>query len=274
MGIIVDERTRNLGLPLPYVKNDQVDDVERLRASFELVDGAYGELRLKTADVQLAAAGALATAEQGVAEAQAAAQAAREAGEKAETGLQSLESRVQGQIEEALNQSTVRAYTYADRGCLRAVSDAQQGDVAVVRGLGLFDFVPACDEPDDDESAFVAPGGVWLLQAVSLDLAYGYIGMEFTRQSWFDYADITPTIASLAAGATATVRSDGHVGVEGGEKMLVVPPADAEAHILARAYSDYWRRISLMFTNVSTNALSVSQQSWRVYILHSGEDNA
>ena len=48
--VIIDERTPNLGLPLPYRDNDMVDDVERIRQSFSGLDTAVGEVRLTTAE--------------------------------------------------------------------------------------------------------------------------------------------------------------------------------------------------------------------------------
>lgn len=56
--IVRDERTKNLGLPLPYVKNSQAADVERIAQSFTKLDEAYGEVRLKTAEAVEKAAGA------------------------------------------------------------------------------------------------------------------------------------------------------------------------------------------------------------------------
>lgn len=48
--VIIDERTPNLGLPLPYRDNDMADDVERIRQSFFGLDTAVGEVRLTTAE--------------------------------------------------------------------------------------------------------------------------------------------------------------------------------------------------------------------------------
>ena len=48
--VIIDERTPNLGLPLPYRDNDMADDVERIRQSLFGLDTAVGEVRLTTAE--------------------------------------------------------------------------------------------------------------------------------------------------------------------------------------------------------------------------------
>lgn len=55
---MVDNRTSNLGLPLPYRQNLQSDDCVRIAESFTKLDDAYGEVRLKTAEAVEKAAGA------------------------------------------------------------------------------------------------------------------------------------------------------------------------------------------------------------------------
>ena len=173
--------------------------------------------------------------------------------------------------ESTLGTSSVRVYAYADRGQLRDVVDAKQGDVAVVRGLGLFDFVPASTEPDDDETAFAAQGGVWLLQAVSLDAAISYIKPMIDENSWFAVRKIAATVTVVAASTSATIVSDGNVGIEGGEMMFVVPPAGASNKLIFRAYSDYWRRVKIDITNTSASSQSVPSGDISVIVFYIGE---
>ncbi|MFG6375603.1 MAG: hypothetical protein K1W05_06685 [Desulfovibrio sp.] len=48
--LVRDEKTPNLGLPLPDVLNDQTVDCQRIAQSFTRLDEAYGEVRLKTTE--------------------------------------------------------------------------------------------------------------------------------------------------------------------------------------------------------------------------------
>ena len=57
--LVRDEKTPNLGLPLPDVLNDQTVDCQRIAQSFTRLDEAYGEVRLKTTEAVEKAEGAV-----------------------------------------------------------------------------------------------------------------------------------------------------------------------------------------------------------------------
>jgi hypothetical protein len=65
--------------------------------------------------------------------------------------------------------SNLPYYSYEDRGLLRTFSP-QNGTQVLVDGLGMFIYTVGSDQPDDDESCFVAQGGSWILQYVTWDL--------------------------------------------------------------------------------------------------------
>lgn len=58
---------------------------------------------------------------------------------------------------------------YGNRANLRSQTPAS-GELAIVDGLGLFVFVLASDEPDDDESCFATATGRWLLECPHWDV--------------------------------------------------------------------------------------------------------
>lgn len=178
-------------------------------------------------------------------------------------------------VEQSTSDATITTYDYDKRGQLRHVADAKSGDVAVVDTLGLFSFSTSSTEADDDETAFSAPGGVWLLQTVSLDMAISIVRRNVLQpdQGLFQFVEVTPTVAAIAAGQSVTIQVDGVLGVEGGEKMIVVPPAAANVLLASRAYSDYWRRVFLVLGNPTTAVLSVDTSAiWRVGILRMESD--
>ncbi len=65
--------------------------------------------------------------------------------------------------------SSITTISYDSRGDLRSI-DGSVGSVAIIDGLGLFQWVPGSDEPDDDESCFATSNGRWLLEAVHWDV--------------------------------------------------------------------------------------------------------
>ncbi len=75
-----------------------------------------------------------------------------------------------GQAELVPLSSIVSSYSYDTRGDLRTLTNVAQDSLAVVDGLGLFQFSAGSDEPDDDESCFATATGRWLMQAPSWDV--------------------------------------------------------------------------------------------------------
>ena len=64
----------------------------------------------------------------------------------------------------------VLSVSYDNRADLRSLSP-NTGDLAMVDGLGLFQFAAGVDEgPDDDETAFATASGYWLLVCPSWDV--------------------------------------------------------------------------------------------------------
>lgn len=67
------------------------------------------------------------------------------------------------------------ASTYDARNDLRSLADLVAGDIIVVEGIGLMQFLTTQAEPDDDETCFnVTTGGQWLLATPSYDLISAY----------------------------------------------------------------------------------------------------
>ncbi|WP_299395775.1 hypothetical protein [uncultured Desulfovibrio sp.] len=275
---MIDKRTDKLGLPLPHPENQLSEDVLRIQQCFALLDTAVSDNAGAAGRAQEAAT----TATEQAAAAQTAAAEAGLAAANAGQQIESLRSEMQDELEgirdemgsgldQALSRSGLSVYAYEERGQLREIADAQKDDMAVVRGLGMFTFTPGSTEPDDDETAFAAPGGVWEMQAVSLDTANDILLRYMANESWFRTLEVQSSVSTLAAGSSATVQIDGILGVEGGERMFVVPPADISPLLTFRAYSDYWRRICLVIGNPSTASQPVPVDTpWRIILMYGG----
>lgn len=133
----------------------------------------------------------------------------------------------------------IASYTYADRAQLRTTT----GTHAVVEGLGLFEYAPGSDEPDDDESCFATATGRWLLQAAHWDLVDAWQlpddavrdeddedeSLRFAASFAASFAakvltgSATCSIASLSA-YTATSFTGTVAGASPGDRVIATPP--------------------------------------------------
>lgn len=137
----------------------------------------------------------------------------------------------------------VLSVSYDNRADLRSMSP-NADDLAMVDGLGLFQYAPGVDEgPDDDETAFATASGYWLLVCPSWDVvdamtlaAEDYQDVRLagaeTRMSAAESftakmfrATSTQSSFSLAAGnsTTFTVNVPGAVV---GASVIATPPSD------------------------------------------------
>lgn len=257
--------TQHFRFPLPDPLNYADEDAERIRQAFIALDTLLYCVAetISSNDPKLATVQSIVDALKGKAD-----------GKAVSDGLSALAERLLT-VEQATSDATITTYDYDKRGQLRHVADAKNGDVAVVDTLGLFSFSTSSTEADDDETAFAAPGGMWLLQTVSLNMSNTTVSRDFLppEQSWFDVVDVAPTVTAIAAGESVRVQVDGVVGVEGGEKMFVVPPAEANVLLSSRAYSDYWRRLFLVIGNPTGSAISLDvSEIWRVVVMRMEND--
>lgn len=98
-----------------------------------------------------------------------------------------------------LSITSVLSVEYTDRASLRALTPAN-GNKALIKELGLFEYVLGSTELDDDETSFATSLGRWLLQCPSYDFIeaqLGYYERIFTA---------TGDNTILSVGVSATVR--------------------------------------------------------------------
>jgi len=67
--------------------------------------------------------------------------------------------------------STINTITYDNRGTLRSIVGSANM-FKYVESLGMFVWTAGSTEPDDDETAFVSTGGVWLLATADPEFVY------------------------------------------------------------------------------------------------------
>ena len=94
------------------------------------------------------------------------------------------------------------AYDYADRALMRALTPAP-GDFAAVRGLGIFAWEDASTRLDDDETAFAATGGAWVLVAADPDYVHAHLEGLRDDVDALEWETFAAAAAAAAAQATA-----------------------------------------------------------------------
>jgi len=133
---------------------------------------------------------------------------------------------------------------YGNRADLRAATGAMLDSLALVDGLGVFQYMAGADEgPDDDETAFQTASGYWLLICPSWDVVDAYTLLaEDYQEARIDSVDTRLTAAesftskmfratfaqssfSLAAGASTTFTVT-VAGAVVGASVIATPPSD------------------------------------------------
>jgi hypothetical protein len=180
---------------------------------------------------------------------------------------------------------------YENRAILRSQTPVS-GELAVVKGLGLFVWESASTEPDDDESAFATTSGVWLLEAVAWDVVSAWqspddaVRDEDDEDEPLRFADSfatkiltgSATCAITSVGATANLSFTGRViGAALGDCAIATPPgniqADGNAYgLVFYAWVSATDTVNIKLTNTGPNAANVStvaQAAWNITVIKS-----
>ena len=132
--------------------------------------------------------------------------------------------------------SNLLYYAYEDRGLLRTFSP-QNGTQVLVDGLGLFIYTVGSDQPDDDESCFVAQGGSWILQYVAWDLVNNWqlpdaeFNNSITSRFFFGSGFCALTLVNLGQKVSFSIPV---IGAVPGAQVVVSPTYSFEASPFGR----------------------------------------
>ena len=163
----------------------------------------------------------------------------------------------------------IASYTYADRAQLRTTT----GTHAVVEGLGLFEYAPGSDEPDDDESCFATSSGRWLMVCPHWDAVSAWqlpddeVRGEYDEDEPLRFASsfassfaskVLSGTATCAITSVASVSSTSFTGtVTGaavGDRVIATPPGELGATAAATARLSYHARVTATDTVTITLA--------------------
>lgn len=170
--------------------------------------------------------------------------------------------------------SNLPYYAYEDRGLLRTYSP-QNGTQVLVDGLGMFIYTVGSDQPDDDESCFVAQGGSWILQYVSWDLVNNWQlpDAEFNNSitSRFFFGSGFSAITNIGS-QTRTAFSIAVIGALPGAQVVVSPTYSFETSNLGRVgfygIVETAGSVTVYLFNPSATGVSVTTGTWVAAVIN------
>lgn len=185
----------------------------------------------------------------------------------------------------------IASYTYADRAQLRTTT----GTHAVVEGLGLFEYAPGSDEPDDDESCFATSSGRWLMVCPHWDVVSAWqlpddaVRDEYDKDEPARFASSfassfaskvltgSATCAITSVAATSSASFTGTVtGAAVGDRVIATPPGalgatDAESGRLSyHSWVSAGNTVTIRLTNASAAAANTNaaiRAAWPITVI-------
>lgn len=163
---------------------------------------------------------------------------------------------------------------FDDRASLRTTVGVGAGSCFFVENIGLFAWVPASTELDDDETCFQSTGGAWELQSTNPDYVYAQIlQMQQEMEDKLLYGEFVMTLTTLAA-ATTTNFTCAVLGAGTSDSVVVTPrdafgTADTDRRKLS--YAAYVSAVDTVTINIRnndiTNAAAMSAGMWSVLVI-------
>lgn len=146
---IIDQRTANLGMPLPNVNNMQDQDCGRIAESLRMLDAAHGKVRTDLAAVTEQSANAARDADTAIGKANDAASVAQSAATAAASALEAA-------------QNAKGASLYVD-----VPIDQVPADVLAGMAVGQFITAPEADGVGGEDMSPMPRRGMWMLNLTS-----------------------------------------------------------------------------------------------------------
>lgn len=177
--------------------------------------------------------------------------------------------------------------SYVNRATLRALTPVAN-DLRIVEGLGLFRWVSASTELDDDETAFATVGGVWEMTSTDPEYMHSVIAAEadeVSRRVEASALAVTTAVAAkflrttflMSLTSLAATSSSAFVVPLGKAVVgdsIVVTPGNAFGTSLAdqsglsfSAYVSAADTVSVSIRNSSAVAAAMSASTWTVLVI-------
>lgn len=173
--------------------------------------------------------------------------------------------------------------TYDNRADLRALSPGA-GELRMVEGLGVFVWISASTEPDDDETAFATSGGVWELAIADPDYVFASGLAELDRlqgqvddlsaatAAKFLRSSFTMSLTSLTA--TTSVSFDTTVSGANIGDSVIVNSGDSfgtsttdMSRLSMSAYVSAANTVTTSIRNASASGASMTASTWSILVI-------
>lgn len=169
---------------------------------------------------------------------------------------------------------TFTTYTYANRGQLRTFKPLDTS-LAVVEGLGFFEYTVGSDEPDDDESCFATDAGRWLLVAPSWDLVDAWQMVDEDAQDvYLDTLNGRLLFGTAYSSVTSLVGAGGQASFTGavtgaavGDMVVATPPDALSGLISFSARVSSANTVTVTLSNPSAATASLTAGTWQLAVV-------
>lgn len=155
---------------------------------------------------------------------------------------------------------------YDNRGSLRIVGS--DGDLILVNGLGLFEYVNGSTEIDDDETCFASASGTgaWEIRAVSWEVVDNLVADATSDVILTTFYN--QQISSLSGGQSTTFD----VGVGGavvGDTVVIGLSGDPSSGMIVAGWVSVTGVVTVRLTNITAGGVAVPTGNWSITVIKS-----
>ena len=169
-----------------------------------------------------------------------------------------------------VDDAKVKYSTYASRAAVRSLTP-NANDFLILESLGLFVWVSAATDPDDDETCFATASGRWLLIAPHWDVVYSHIQPDLDLlNSRITYGAGVCAVLSIASNASATFTLSA-VGAIPGDVVILNSPQTVSARLAFFPYVSAMDSVTVQLNNPSAATESTPNVSgiWKLIVISS-----
>ena len=170
-------------------------------------------------------------------------------------------------------------YAYDSRASVRSLTP-NSGDYCQIESLGLFRWVSASTEPDDDETAFATSAGVWELVAADPDYVFSaWLAEVDSLQAEVDssaakqlFGSFSMTLTTLGAITSSNFTATVPNAIAG--DIVIVTPGDTfgtstadQSRLSYTAYVSAANTVTISIRNASAATASMTAATWSILVI-------
>jgi hypothetical protein len=157
--------------------------------------------------------------------------------------------------------------TYDNRSVLRSTPGVLDGDLYLIKELGLFAWHSSSTELDDDETCFAATGGRWLLECPYYDFIYAE-DLAF-KDSWPGKILSVSKLCSITSISSVSQVSFTALvfGASVGDRVIATPPDAMDARISFYARVTATDTVTVYLNNPSASTATIATGTWAISVI-------